>query len=100
MENKIKEIADYYKIEKQQRQLAEECAELIQATSKYMRYREQAYASSNDWTYIQDVIEEIADVEIMLEEMKYLLNINKDAIEQIKINKIERQLKRIQEESK
>lgn len=100
MENKIKEIADHYKIEKQQRQLAEECAELIQATSKYMRYREQSYASSNDWTYIQNVIEEIADVEIMLEEMKYLLNINKDAIEQIKANKIERQLKRIQEEKK
>lgn len=100
MQEKIKRIADYYGLKNQQRQLSEECAELIQATSKYMRYSEgpiEAY--TNDWKYIQNVIEEIADVEVMLEQVKYLLNINNAAVEEIKKNKIERQLERIKEES-
>ena len=36
----VKKIADHYGLSKQQRQLSEECAELIQASSKYMRYKE------------------------------------------------------------
>lgn len=96
MIDKIKKLANFYGLHKQQRQLAEECAELIQATSKYMRFQEQSYASTVDWTYIQNVVEEIADVEIMLEQMKYLLNINPEAVERIKVKKILRQLERIE----
>jgi NTP pyrophosphatase (non-canonical NTP hydrolase) len=100
MIEKIKKIADYYKLEKQSRQLAEECAELIQATSKYMRYQESSYASTVDWKYLQDICEEIADVEVMLAQIKYLLNINPKAIEEIKKKKIDRQLERIEKECK
>ena len=96
MLEKIKKIANHYGLAKQQRQLAEECAELIQATSKYMRFQEESYALTVDWTYLQNVIEEIADVEVMLDEIKYLLHINSEAVEQIKIKKIDRQLERIQ----
>ena len=39
MQDKIKRIANHYGLAKQQRQLAEECGELIQATSKYMRFQ-------------------------------------------------------------
>lgn len=100
MKDKIKRIANHYGLAKQQRQLAEECGELIQATSKYMRFLEQSYALTVDWTYLQNVIEEIADVEVMLDEIKHLLNINPDAIEQIKANKVERQLERIEKEGR
>ena len=96
MKDKIKRIANHYGLAKQQRQLAEECGELIQATSKYMRFQEQSYASTIDWTYLQNVIEEIADVEVMLEQIKYLLHINSNAIEAIKEKKVNRQLERIE----
>lgn len=100
MQDKIKRIANHYGLAKQSRQLSEECAELIQATSKYMRFQETSYASTVDWKYIESVCEEIADVEIMLEQIKYLLHINPDAIETIKGNKIARQLERIKKEGK
>ena len=100
MQDEIKRIANHYGLAKQQRQLAEECGELIQATSKYMRFQEESYALTVDWTYLQNVIEEIADVEVMLDEIKYLLNINPKAIEEIKKNKIARQLERIEKEGK
>ena len=100
MQDKIKRIANHYGLAKQQRQLAEECGELIQATSKYMRFQEESYASTVDWTYLQNVIEEIADVEVMLDEIKYLLHINSDAIKAIKEKKVNRQLERIEKESK
>lgn len=100
MIDKIKRIANHYGLAKQSRQLAEECGELIQATSKYMRFQETSYASTNDWKYLENVCEEIADVEVMLEQIKYLLHINPNAIEEIKKNKIARQLERIKKEVK
>lgn len=100
MQDKIKRIANHYGLAKQQRQLAEECGELIQATSKYMRFQEESYASTVDWTYLQNVIEEIADVEVMLDEIKYLLHINSDAIKAIKEKKVNRQIERIEKEGK
>ena len=98
MKEGIKKIANHYGLAKQQRQLAEECGELIQATSKYMRFLEASYASTVDWTYLQAVIEEIADVEVMLDEIKYLLHINSSAIDAIKQKKVSRQLERIEKE--
>lgn len=100
MKDKIKRIANHYGLAKQQRQLAEECGELIQATSKYMRFQEESYALTVDWTYLQNVIEEIADVEVMLDEIKHLLNISDEAIEAIKERKVNRQLERIEKEGK
>ena len=100
MKEKIKRIANHYGLAKQQRQLAEECAELIQATSKYMRFQEESYALTVDWTYLQNVIEEIADVEIMLEQMKVLLNLSDEAVESVKNIKVNRELARIKEGSK
>jgi NTP pyrophosphatase (non-canonical NTP hydrolase) len=92
MKNKLKEIADYYKLDTQSRQLNEELAELIQANSKYSRYSEN---NSMNWEYLQNMCEEIADVQIMIEQMLYLLDIDNKAIEKIKMKKIDRQLERI-----
>ena len=94
MENKLKTIADFYKLETQSRQLNEELAELIQANSKYLRYSD----SDVEWQYLQNICEEVADVQIMIEQMLYLLDIDKQAIEEIKMKKIDRQLERIKVE--
>ena len=102
---KVYEIADELGEEEILLQLSEECAEIIQAVSKDHRFREskttrdEILTSTNDSNMlIQNICEEIADVEIMLDQMKYLLNINPEAIEEIKINKINRQLERIEKE--
>ena len=88
----IIEIADTYGYDAQSRQLIEEMAELTQAINK-------AWRMGNDFDNLlvqkRNIKEEIADVYIMLEQMKYLLNIYEDDIETIINRKILRQLERI-----
>jgi NTP pyrophosphatase (non-canonical NTP hydrolase) len=50
--------------------LIEECAELIQATNKVLRYKN----SSNEKDCIYNLAEEIADVEIMIGQLKIMFN--------------------------
>lgn len=63
--------------------MQEECGELIVAINKRKRYGK-----------FEQVIEEMADVELMLEQLKYLLDCDSE-IQKIKKQKIERQLDRI-----
>lgn len=79
----IKIIADHYGINPQLDQMQEECGELIVAINKRKRYGKS-----------EQVIEEMADVELMLEQVKYLLKCD-DKVQEIKQKKIERQLDRI-----
>ena len=81
--NKIKYIAEHYGRIPQLEMLQEECAELIQAVSKYKRYGK-----------FDNVIEEISDVEIIIEQIKYLF-VCGDEVETEKIFKINRQIERI-----
>ena len=94
----IFEIANYYGYESQSNQLIEELSELIQAickkkrvANKFSTYDEMEEANDN-------LIEEIADVEIMLAQVKYLLGINKQYIDTIKEMKINRTEQRIEKE--
>lgn len=73
--------------------LMEECAELIQAISKYNRNCENS----------KNVIEEIADVEIMIEQVKMILERNgynycREEIEQTKRWKLDRLERRLNNE--
>lgn len=70
-QNKVN--AEHYGYEAQSLQLVEECAELIQAVSKYRRVA--AKGEDEKLIALGNLIEEIADVEIMLEQIKYLLKI-------------------------
>lgn len=77
MDNRIKVVADHFGIETQERQLAEECAELIQALNKCWR----AYTYDGDLSEAKkNLIEEIADVEIMIAQIKYLYGIGFDVV--------------------
>ena len=80
IEQNIQKIADYYGLDNQLNKTIEECAELIQALVK-LESRE-------------NTIEEIADVQIMLKQMLYLLDCEKE-VEKVMEYKINRQLERM-----
>ena len=97
----IKKIADTYGYDAQSRQLIEEMAELTQAINKY--WRKQLLCGQNEIYAVaignpeeKAIIEEIADVEICISQLKYLLCIKDTDIEQIIEHKLNRQLERIE----
>lgn len=84
---KIMEIADHYGIEKQLHQLAEECSELAVEASH----------SARKGVTVK-IIEEMADVLLMIEQVVYLSGIAIEDIDECIRFKIDRQMKRIKEE--
>lgn len=101
----IKKIADTYGYDSQSRMLIEEMAELTKAINKAWRVFNYCKADTVEdlkvgamamQESIRNLIEEIADVEIMLEQIKYLLDCVY-AVEEVKEQKIARQLERIKE---
>lgn len=83
-------IADYYGRVSQLHQLEEECCELALEASH----------SAREKSLRINLIREIADVEIMIDQIKYLYHISEDDVDEVKEEKIERQLNRIKNESK
>lgn len=86
-DERIKTIADHYGIKKQLRQLAEECSELAVEASH----------SARKGTTVK-IIEEMADVEIMIEQIIYLARIDRCDIQDCINFKLDRQMKRIEKE--
>lgn len=93
-------IAEHYGFDNQKEQLNEEMAELTLALSKYKR--EFAFHGElncfTEYNRLQ-VAEEIADVIVMLEQIKHLLAIPDDYIEKQIEYKVNRQLARIEQET-
>lgn len=105
---KIREIGRHYGYDAQSRQLIEEMAELTQAINKYWRKDlECGKYIYNPWDgYMPDdsqeywnLVEEIADVQIMLEQMKFFLAAG-HKVDKIINEKLDRQMERIVSESK
>lgn len=91
----IKTISEHYGYEAQSNQLVEECAELIQAVNKYRRAQGAGQRTTVTVEMaLENLVEEMADVEICLEQIKHLLSCH-DSVEKIKERKINRQLERI-----
>lgn len=103
---KLRRIAEEYGYDAQSRQCIEEMAELTQAINKFWRKQmmcgfvslddikaeESEKSKLSDEKGYQNLVEEIADVQIMLWQMAYLLNADVlPIIEQ----KLDRQLERI-----
>ena len=84
---RIIEIADHYGIVKQLHQLAEECSELAVEASH----------SARKGVTVK-IIEEMADVLLMIEQVVYLSGIAIEDIDECISFKIDRQMKRIKEE--
>jgi NTP pyrophosphatase (non-canonical NTP hydrolase) len=85
MNEDFKKIADHYGLRRQLWQTVEEMAELTQVICKTRRY---------DMDAVRDhLVEEVADVSIMIDQIVYLLGDN--MIAKIREEKINRQLERI-----
>ena len=99
MERQCILIADHYGIDFQSNQLIEECAELIQAINKYKRkfLRGQPVRESGGKTPRDMIVEEIADVEVMLCQIKQMFGITELEIEDVAERKIERTMMRMEE---
>lgn len=102
IKQKIQKIAQKYGYDAQSRQCIEEMAELTQAINKYWRKTlvcgtvpiKDGYMPMLPREY-DNLAEEIADVQIMLWQMEYLLNADVSTIIEQKLN---RQLERIGKE--
>ena len=86
-DERIKSIADHYGIDNQLHQLAEECSELAVEASH----------SARKGVTVK-IIEEMADVLLMIEQVVYLSGIAIEDIDECIRFKIDRQLERIKEE--
>lgn len=94
--SKIQKIADTYGYDAQSRQCIEEMAELTQAINKLWRKQGNGQSTDKDLSVcIDNIVEEIADVQIMLWQMAYLLNADVTPIIE---QKLDRQLERIEKE--
>ena len=69
----------------------EECAELIQAVNKMLRYEDRPAEPE----YYANLIEEIADVEIMLFQLKEMFYINETEVHEWKEKKAKREKERL-----
>lgn len=83
----IKYLACFYGVKEQTSQLDEEMAELTVETHKRIRGKTNS---------TENLISEIADVEIMLDQIKVLYKIEDSSINHIKEIKIKRQIRRIE----
>lgn len=103
---RIINIANSYGYEAQSMQCIEECAELIQAINKFWRKTLDCGARktlpnidlllvSRDFT---NLVEELADVQIMISQMLYLLQIDNKGFGALMENKLNRQIDRIMNE--
>lgn len=81
--------AEHFGRDRQLQQAIEECSELIQAISKYNRLLNGEY-TGKDKKIIANLIEELADVEICIEQLKHFLEISDTKIDNIKRFKINR----------
>lgn len=97
-EEKIRTIARHYGYDAQSRQCIEEMAELTQAINKYWRKCGNGQSTGKSKKECMDnLIEEIADVQIMLEQMKFFLAAGHD-VNCIIDEKLDRQIERINNE--
>ena len=98
MENNLLQIIQHYKINNQQRKFVEECYELMEAITQ----REYQTKDKKPYELVEfekaHIIEEIADIEVMLDQFKAYYDIGQEEINKVKDYKIKRQLERIEKE--
>ena len=87
-EEKVKQIADFYGLKNQLKQLAEECCELSVEALHYTR----------ESGGTERISEEMADVLIMIQQIVYLIGYGYEDIEKYAEFKLDRQLRRIDRE--
>ena len=93
----IIEQAEQFGLENRMLQCTEEAGELIQALCKYQRIQQGDKTCQTDMIHVEYMIaEEIADVELLLEQIKYLLG-NEREVRERKLYKLDRTEQRLLE---
>lgn len=101
MKDKEKQIINHYGVLPQLKYMQTEMFEFIEAIMILEHYEEFANDQDYQTTLKQQkahIEEEYADLTMMLEQFKEYYHLDEDNIQRIKEQKIERQLKRIEEE--
>lgn len=94
MKENLKKIIEYYGVRPQVKKFNEESYELEEAILDYINV--EVYKGTKVEVYYKEhLIEELADVEVMLGQFIEYYNIDRTDIDKVKKNKIERQLKRM-----
>lgn len=89
--------AEQFGLENRMIQCTEECGELIQALSKYQRILHGDKTCQTDMCHAEYmIVDEIADVELLLEQIKYLLG-NEREVRERKLYKLDRTEQRLLE---
>ncbi len=96
MKDNLLKIINHYGINKQLKYIHSEYFELDEAIIKYEVY---AYENYDYGVGREHIAEELADVICMLKQFQYYYDITDEQVENIMKQKIERQLKRIEEEN-
>lgn len=86
--SRVTAIVKHYTFEEQREIFVEECAEAIKAVQKLKR--------CNDWDAVDDLIDEVADVTIMVEQMR--LYLGKAKVDDRIRAKLDRQMRRMKGE--
>lgn len=81
MKEKLLKIINHFGIRNQLKKLNEECYELIEAVNYYE---------------LKEIIEEVADVQVLLNEIKAYYGISNEIEEKVMLYKIDRTLERIE----
>lgn len=104
MNQKIRQIADHYGYDAQSRQLVEEMAELTQAANKFWRKRVGRKLIPDHLSELLSMPEyslltsEIADVYLVLEQIRYLLQYSDKDLENDIMFKIDRTIVRMKDD--
>ena len=99
MKDKLKRIIEHYGINSQQRQFAEEVFELQEAIT-IKENEKYSYITQIDECNKNDIAEEIADCMVMLNQFKEYYNITDEQIIKNIEYKANRQIERIEKETK
>lgn len=100
MENDLLKIINHYGIEHQQRKLNEEAFELQEAIRDYEEDYIKVDCDENGVLpfFKEHITEELADVMVLLNQIKYYYELDSERIKKIMEEKIARQLERMKNE--
>lgn len=107
MEKELIKIIEHYGIENQQRKLEEEVLELQMAITKFLTETEKFNYETDFYDFekmdvlsniYDNIVEEIADVLVILLQFIYLFEVEEDEIHKIFKYKVKRTLKKIEKE--
>lgn len=94
LHEKNKNIINYYGLDHQLLQLTEECAELIQAISKYRRAKEE-HGRAEIYQSEVDLRMEVADIMVLFDQIAGRMDMSDEELYHMAAYKIDRQLGRM-----